>query len=153
VLKRDAPIVIFAEPGAERESAMRLGRIGFDHVSGFLEDGLASAEARPDLIRSTERLSPERAAERLASSSPPVVIDVRTAAERAHSHIVGSLHIPLSRLTERLSEIPSGRPVLVHCAGGYRSSIAASLLQHSGRGDTAEIAGGMTAWEAAGLPV
>ena len=153
VLGREAPIVIVAEAGRERESAMRLGRIGFDQVSGYLEGGLASADARPDLIRSTERLSPERAAERMASSSPPVVIDVRTAAEREHGHIAGSLHIPLSRLSERLNEIPPGRPVLVHCAGGYRSSIAASLLQHSGRGDTAEIAGGIAAWEAAGLPV
>jgi hydroxyacylglutathione hydrolase len=153
VLRRDAPIVVIAEPGAERESAMRLGRIGFDHVAGFLDGGLASAERRADLIRSTERLSPERAAARLASSTPPVVVDVRTAGERAHKQIAGSVHIPLSQLIERLAEIPPGRPVLVHCAGGYRSAIAASLLQRHGREDVGEIAGGVTAWEAAGLPV
>ncbi|MSO30847.1 MAG: MBL fold metallo-hydrolase [Acidobacteria bacterium] len=153
VLRREAPIVIVADPGAERESALRLGRIGFDHVSGFLDGGLASAEARPDLIRTTERLSPERAAERLASSAPPVVIDVRNAAERAQKHIGGSTNIPLNQLPDRLAEIPAGRAVLVHCAGGYRSSIAASLLQHAGREDVGEIAGGITAWEAAGLPL
>ncbi len=153
VLRRDTAIVVVAEPGAERESAMRLGRIGFDQVAGVLDGGLASADARPDLIRSTERLSPELAAERLASSAPPVVIDVRTPPEREKNHIAGSLHIPLNRLQERLIEIPAGRPVLVHCAGGYRSSIAASLLQRAGVPNVGEIAGGITAWEAAGLPL
>jgi glyoxylase-like metal-dependent hydrolase (beta-lactamase superfamily II)/rhodanese-related sulfurtransferase len=153
VLRREAPIVIVAEPGAERESAMRLGRIGFDQVSGFLDGGLASADSRPDVIRSTERLSPERAAELLASSRPPVVVDVRNPTERAHSRIAASTHIPLNHLEERLAEIPADRPVLVHCAGGYRSSIAASLLQRAGRQDVGEIAGGITAWEAAGLPL
>ena len=151
VLRRDAPIVIVADPGAERESAIRLGRIGFDHVSGFLDGGLASADARLDLIRSTERLSPERAAERLASFAPPVVVDVRTPPEHAEKHIAGATNIPLNHLQERLAEIPSGRPVLVHCAGGYRSSIAASLLQHAGFESVGEIAGGITAWDAAGL--
>ena len=152
VLRRDAPIVIVAEPGAEHESAMRLGRIGFDQVTGFLDGGLASADARPDLIRSTERLSPERAAERLASSAPPLVIDVRTPPEHAEKHIAGATNIPLNHLQERLADIPVGRPVLVHCAGGYRSSIAASLLQRAGREDVGEIAGGITAWEGADLP-
>jgi hydroxyacylglutathione hydrolase len=150
VLRRDAPILIVAEAGAERESAMRLGRIGFDHVAGLLDGGLASAESRPDLIRSTDRLSPERAAERLASDSPPIVIDVRTPAERAQNQIAGSIHIPLSQLPDRIDEIPADRAVLLYCAGGYRSSIAASLLQRAGRRDAAEIAGGITAWEAAG---
>ena len=153
LLRREAPIVIVAEAGRERESAMRLGRIGFDQVAGYLEGGLAAAEARPDLIRSTVRLSPERAAEHLSSSSPPVVIDVRTTTERAQSQIAGSMHMPLNHLEERLAEIPADRPVLVHCAGGYRSSIAASLLQRAGRQDVGEIAGGITAWEAAGLPL
>ena len=153
VLRREAPIVIVAEPGAEHESAMRLGRIGFDHVAGFLDGGLASAGARPDLIRSTERLSPERAAERIASSAPPLVIDVRKPPEYAAKHIAGATNIPLSHLQERLADISAGRPVLVHCAGGYRSSIAASLLQRAGFQSVGEVAGGITAWEAADLPV
>lgn len=152
VLRREAPIVIVAEPGAEHESAMRLGRIGFDQVAGFLDGGLASADRRPDLIRSIERLSPERAAERLAESAPPLVIDVRTPPEHAERHIPGATNIPLNQLQDRLAEIPAGRPVLVHCAGGYRSSIAASLLQRAGREAVGEIAGGITAWDAAGLP-
>jgi hydroxyacylglutathione hydrolase len=153
VLARDIPIIIVAEPGAEHESAMRLGRIGFDHVEGYLEGGLRSAEPRPDLIVSTERLSPEVAAERLASASPPVLVDVRSSAERDKTHIPGGLHIPLNRLVEHIGDLPKGRPLLVHCAGGYRSAIAASMLQKQGFEQVSEIAGGISAWEKAGLPV
>ena len=84
---------------------------------------------------------------------PPVIVDVRAAPERAQKRIEGSIHLPLNHLGERLSEIPAGRPVLLHCAGGYRSSIAASLLQRHGFTDVSELAGGITAWETAGLPV
>jgi glyoxylase-like metal-dependent hydrolase (beta-lactamase superfamily II)/rhodanese-related sulfurtransferase len=154
VLSREAPIAIIADPGAEAESAMRLGRIGFDHVIGYLGGGLRSADRSAARIVSTERLSAEVAARRLAGATgSPVLVDVRAPGERAQKHIDGSVHIPLSRLVERLPEIPADRPVLVHCAGGYRSSIAASLLQRSGRTNVSELAGGITAWEAAGLPV
>jgi hydroxyacylglutathione hydrolase len=153
VLNHERPIVVIAVPGRESEAAMRLGRIGFDHVAGYLEGGLESLETRPDLLRSTDRLSADLAAARLASSHPPVVVDVRAPGERASAFISGSLHIPLTRLSERLAELPSDRPLLVHCAGGYRSSIAASLLKREGFTDVGEIAGGITAWEAAKLPV
>jgi rhodanese-related sulfurtransferase len=89
----------------------------------------------------------------MASAAPPVTIDVRAASERAQKRIAGSLHLPLNRLHERLAEIPRDRPVLLSCAGGYRSSIAASLLQRDGVTNVSELAGGITAWETAGLPV
>lgn len=153
VLTREQPIAIVADPGAETESALRLGRIGFDHVIGYLAGGLRSADGSAARIVTTERLSAEVAAARLASQAAPVCVDVRAPGERAQKRIEGSLHIPLTRLAGRMSEIPAERPVLVYCAGGYRSSIAASLLQRAGRKHVSELAGGMTAWEAAGLPV
>ncbi len=153
ILSRQHPIVIVAEPGRERESALRLGRIGFDHVIGYLEDGLRSLESRPELTASTERLSPAVAAERLASNEPPKVVDVRAPSEYEVKHIDGSLNIPLNHLAERVRELPADRPLLVHCAGGYRSSIASSLLQQQGFGRVGELAGGLAAWEAAGLPL
>jgi len=153
VLTRDRPIVIVADPGAEMESALRLGRIGFDHVIGYLEGGLASADSEPALIATTERVGADVAASRLASATPPVIVDVRAAPERAQKRIEGSVHIPLSHFADRLAEIPADRPVLLHCAGGYRSSIAASLLQCHGFTQVSELAGGITAWETAGLPV
>ena len=153
VLTREQPIAIVADPGAETESALRLGRIGFDHVIGYLAGGLRSADGSAARIVTTERVSAEVVARRLAERGAPVVIDVRAPGERAQKRIDGTLHVPLTRLLDRMSEIPADRPVLVHCAGGYRSSIAASLLQRAGRKNVSELAGGIAAWEAAGLPL
>jgi hydroxyacylglutathione hydrolase len=153
VLDRSHPIVIIAAPGRENEAAIRLGRIGFDHVAGFLKDGLQSLTSRPDLTVATERLSAPFAAELLASSEPPVLVDVRAPREREQKQIAGSLGIPLNHLIEQLDKLPRDRALIVHCAGGYRSSIAASLLQSRGFADVSEIAGGIAGWEAAKLPV
>jgi hydroxyacylglutathione hydrolase len=153
VLDRDHPIVIIADPGRENESATRLGRIGFDHVIGFLKDGLHSLKSRPELTVTTDRVSAPFAAELLASDEAPLAIDVRTPREREQKQIAGTLSIPLNHLTENLGKIPRDRALLVYCAGGYRSSIAASLLQRGGFGRVSEIAGGIVGWEAANLPV
>jgi hydroxyacylglutathione hydrolase len=153
VLNRTHPIVIIADPGRENESAIRLGRIGFDHVAGYLQNGMRSLESRPDLVAFTERLSAPFAAELLSSSQPPLAIDVRAPREREQKRIEGSLGIPLNHLVEQLKTLPKNRPLLVYCAGGYRSSIAASLLQRSGFNPVCEIAGGIAAWEAAKLSV
>jgi hydroxyacylglutathione hydrolase len=153
VLDRKHPIVIIADPGREKESAIRLGRIGFDHVAGYLQDGLHSLKSRPDLTVTTDRLSAPFAAELLSSPQPPLAIDVRTPHERDQKYIAGSLGIALNHLTENLEKLPKDRPLLVYCAGGYRSSLAASLLQGSGFSRVSEIAGGIVAWEAANLPI
>jgi hydroxyacylglutathione hydrolase len=153
VLDREHPIVIIADPGRENEAATRLGRIGFDHVVGYLQEGLHSVKSRPELTVTTERVSAQFAAELLSSSGPPLAIDVRAPRERAQKCIAGSLGAPLNHLTENLGEISRDRPLLVFCAGGYRSSIAASLLQRAGFQRVSEIAGGIAAWEAAKLPV
>jgi len=152
MLSRDRPIVIIADPGRELEAATRLGRIGFDHIVGYLNDGLRGLESRPDLTATTERVAAPLAAERLATGKP-VVVDVRAASEREQKHVAGSVSIPLNHLAERAVELPADRPVIVYCAGGYRSSIAASLLQQRGFADVSEIAGGIAGWEAAHLPV
>jgi glyoxylase-like metal-dependent hydrolase (beta-lactamase superfamily II)/rhodanese-related sulfurtransferase len=153
VLDRTHPIVIIAAPGLENESAIRLGRIGFDHVAGYLKDGLQSLVSRPELVAFTERLSAQFAAELLASLQPPLAVDVRTASERDRKCIAGSVGIPLNHLAENMEKLPKDRALLVYCAGGYRSSIAASLLQCGGFEPVGEIAGGIVGWEAANLPV
>ncbi len=153
ILDRTHPIVIIATPGREHESAVRLGRIGFDHIAGYLENGLQSLESRPELVASTARVSAPFAADLLSSNKPSLAIDVRTPREREQKHIEGSVALPLNRLTENLKSLPKDRPLLVYCAGGYRSSIAASLLQRSGFASVSEIAGGFAAWEAASLPM
>ena len=152
VLSRERPIVIVANPGREREAAVRLGRIGFDHVVGYLKDGLLSLASRPDLTTSTERISATLAAERTAGSHAPLIVDVRAPSERRQKLVRGSVNLPLNHLIERIGELPKDVPLLVHCAGGYRSSVAASLLQQKGF-EVTELAGGIAAWEAAGLPL
>ena len=143
--------MLITEPGQEHESALRLGRVGLDHVIGYLEGGLAAVADRPDLLRSTERLSPALAAERLTSATPPMLVDLRTPREREQKSIPDSVSVPLNRLPQQLAKLPRTRPLLVHCAGGYRSSVGASLLQRAGFTNISEIAGGLAAWEAAGL--
>ena len=152
ILDRERPIVIIADPGREQESAMRLGRIGFDHIVGYLQDGLRSLEARPDLTATTERVSAPLAAEQIAAGDP-LIVDVRAPREREQKHVAGSVHVPLNQLADRMAELPRDRPILVYCAGGYRSSIAASLLKRRGFPRVGEIAGGIAAWEAAQLPL
>lgn len=153
VLNREHPIVIIADPGREIEAATRLGRIGFDHVAGYLDGGMQSLAERPDLTMATERISAPLAAERIAAGQAPLVVDVRAPGEREQKRILDSISMPLSQLADRWSELPADRPLLVHCAGGYRSSIAASILQRHGRAQVSEMAGGIAAWEAAQLPV
>jgi glyoxylase-like metal-dependent hydrolase (beta-lactamase superfamily II)/rhodanese-related sulfurtransferase len=153
VLDHAHPIVIIAAPGRESESATRLGRIGFDHVAGYLQDGLRSLISRPDRLTFTEHLSVHDAADLLVSDQPPLVIDVRAPREREQQHIAASISLPLSQLAGKMASLPKHRALLVYCAGGYRSSIAASLLQRAGFEHVAEIGGGFAAWEAAKLPV
>lgn len=152
MLGHDRPIVVIAEPGDENEAIMRLGRIGFDHVAGHLEGGMAALADRPDLVATTTRITTPALVEQLAAPNPPAVVDVRTDKEREAGHIPGSINIPLNQLPKRLAEVPPG-PVVVHCQGGYRSAIAASLLQKEGRNDVMDLVGGFKAWEAYHEPV
>jgi glyoxylase-like metal-dependent hydrolase (beta-lactamase superfamily II)/rhodanese-related sulfurtransferase/predicted metal-dependent enzyme (double-stranded beta helix superfamily) len=151
VLDPKQPLVLVAEPGREEEAAMRLGRIGFDHIVGYLDGGARTLAARPELTRSIPRLTPAQLATQLATPLPPLVLDVRTAGERRDKHIAGSLHMPLNRLPRHLDDIPRHRGLVIHCAGGYRSSIAMSLLERHGLTQLADLAGGMAAWDTAGL--
>ena len=153
VLDRTRPIVIIAEPGREQEAALRLGRIGFDHVRGYLRGGMQALAERPDLVWPTERVTAQMAADELASADPPLVLDIRNPREWQTKHIARSVNIPLNHLQERIAEVPRDRRIAVHCAGGYRSSIAASILHHYGITNLIELAGGLAAWDAAQLPV
>ena len=147
VLNRDQPIVLVADPGREAEAAMRLGRIGFDHVAGYLEGGMHALESRPDLMRHTSRVTAQVLAERLNGSDPPHVLDVRTESEWDQKRIVGAVHVPLGQLRKRIEEVPRNNNFVVHCAGGYRSMIAASLLEQHGFTNFSDLLGGYAAWD------
>ena len=153
LLERDRAIVLIANPGREEEAAIRLGRIGFDHVAGYLRGGMSGLEARPELVSGTRRVDAGELAREMEEGKGLVVLDVRGPKERESKWIEGTVHVPLNHLEERLAEMPRGKNVVVHCAGGYRSSIAASLLERAGVMDVRELAGGLAAWEAAKLEV
>lgn len=145
VLKPDIPIVIIAEPGTEYESEMRLGRIGFDQVAGFLQDGMKALAARPDLVESTTCWTVEDWQRALDENRKVQVLDVRSPAEFRERHVRSALNIPLTDLLKRLDEVPKDREVLVHCAGGYRSTIASSILQRAGHTGIINLLGGIQA--------
>lgn len=151
VLQRQQPIVLVAEPGGEAEAATRLGRIGYDNVAGYLDGGMQALATRPDLVGRTERLTVATLAELLTTTQPPFVLDVRTVKEWQEKHIAGSYNIPLNHLAERLAEVPRDCQVVVHCASGYRSSIAASMLAQHGFTQIADLVGGFAAWDASRL--
>jgi len=146
------PLVLVANPGREMEAATRLGRIGFDTIAGYLAGGMQQLDAVPELIERTPRITAGTLAEQLAAPDPPVVVDIRTGREWDDAHIEGALNLPLAQLAERLSELPTGRPLIVYCATGFRSSIAASILRREGVFEVADLVGGFAAWSARGAP-
>ena len=151
LLDSDAPIVIVAEPGREEEAAMRLGRIGYDNVIGYLEGGMAALASQQDVTRRTERITPATVGEHLGLPNPPVIIDVRMENEFKEMRIEGSLNIPLNHLLERIEEVPTDRAVVVHCQSGYRTAIAMGILEQHGRTNATHMVGGLAAWKASRL--
>ncbi len=147
VLQPDQKIVVVAAPGGEQEVATRLARIGFDHAVGYLPSlDSAFIELQADVVRSS-RLTPRQLSELLATDDAPWMLDVRNASEREAGAIPGSWHIPLPELARRVDEVPSDRPIVAYCAGGWRSSVAASFLRRRGLADTSDLVGGFAAWE------
>ncbi|MCC7014897.1 MAG: MBL fold metallo-hydrolase [Planctomycetes bacterium] len=143
-------IVLIADPGSEREATVRLARIGFDHVVGYLEGGAAAFATRPELVRSHPRIDAHELRRRLESPQPPLVVDVRTRAEWDAGHIANARHEPLPKLRELCARLPRERELVVQCQGGYRSSIACSLLEQAGFDLLTDLEGGWNAWVFAG---
>jgi glyoxylase-like metal-dependent hydrolase (beta-lactamase superfamily II)/rhodanese-related sulfurtransferase len=143
VIRPDEEIVLITEPGYELEAKIRLGRIGYDRVVGWASvDELVE---HPDLVDKASRLTPRQFADRTASVSNLQIVDVRGEGEYKVNHYDGATNIPVSQLNARLSELDPSRPAVVYCAGGYRSSIAASVLRSVGFSDVSDVLGGFEA--------
>ena len=152
VMEPGTPILLVCEPGTEVEARTRLARIGFDNVIGALDDPIAAFVARPEHVTQLSRLTVDRFADRLATVRDLVVVDVRNPGERALGMIPGATGIGLPELLRRLDELDPSKPTVVHCAGGYRSAIASSLLRSHGFTDVSDILGGYDAWAAREVP-
>ena len=146
VVQPGAPIVLVTEAGMEVEAKNRLARIGFDRVVGHLADPLRVFEEHPEEIARSSRIDVRELEQRLESGDDVQLIDVRQPGETANGTIDGATEIPLTRLNERLASLDAARPTVVYCAGGYRSSIAASRMAAAGFTDVSDLLGGYTAW-------
>ncbi|MEO7007283.1 MAG: rhodanese-like domain-containing protein [Terrimesophilobacter sp.] len=137
-------IAIIADEGRQDEVALRLGRIGFDNVAGYTEAS-ASIRELADLGQTALRIPPEQL-ETTVRRKSALVVDVRNAGERELGAIPGSVHLPLADIRRRHAELPADRMLVVHCASGWRSSVAASFLRVLGHSRVADLEGGYNAW-------
>jgi hydroxyacylglutathione hydrolase len=154
ILGLNAQLIIVGEdPEHVRESQLRLARVGVEGVAGYLADGVAGWVAGGYELESIPQITVQDFAE-LRSREPDrvAVLDVRELGELASGAIEKSLCIPLGKLQSRTAELDREKLLVVHCKGGYRSSIATSILRRAGFGDVANLIGGFDAWKAAGLP-
>lgn len=139
----ERPILLVTEPGREEEAIIRLGRVGYDHAIGSLQGGFEAWRAAGKEVERVERISAEEFARR--EKDRPLVFDVRKKSEFDSEHVVGAVNVPLNSIEERLAEFPKDKPFILHCAGGYRSMIAASILKQRGWNDFVDVAGGFDA--------
>jgi rhodanese-related sulfurtransferase/glyoxylase-like metal-dependent hydrolase (beta-lactamase superfamily II) len=152
VMKPGTAIVIVSDAGFEREARTRLARIGFDNVVGCISNPELEMLKNPQLVEKQSRLSVESLAERMASLRELVVIDVRNGGETALGMLPGARNIPLPALLREIPELDPNVPVVVNCAGGYRSSVASSLLKSHGFTDVSDLIGGYNAWADSNIP-
>jgi hydroxyacylglutathione hydrolase len=155
LLPYDRDVYLLASDAAEArsaEAARDLALIGLDRVLGsFGADALDGWTAAGRSLGRYASVGAGEAAELAAGGA--TMLDVRSQAEWEAGHVRGAEHVPLGSLPERIDRLPAGRPVIVHCQGGGRSAIAASLLAARGVSDVLNLSGGFTEWAAAGLPV
>jgi rhodanese-related sulfurtransferase len=146
VLTPRSAIVLVSDPGTEREARNRLARVGFDDVRGALEQPAAAFVARPDVVERSSRVTAAELREVVERDPAVQVVDVRAPSEVEAGTIPGARPVPITDLADRISELDPQRPVLVYCAGGYRSILAASLLASRGFADVSDLLGGYGAW-------
>ena len=152
LLPYERPILLVDDEGADLEQTRRsLIRVGHDDIRGYLRGGMKSwIEAGYDLA-TLAQISAAELGRKLAEHI--VILDVRTPSEWAAGHIEGATHIPAGDIEKRVEEVPTSGPVYVICGGGYRSSVASSILSKLGLTNVVNVNGGMSAWNAQRLPV
>lgn len=140
ILDLKQPILLITEPGMEEEAIIRLSRVGYDNSIGYLKDGI---QAWIDSGKETESVAQISATdfEKIMPQNP-MVIDVRKKSEFDSEHVIGAENIPLNEINKHLAAIPKDQHFYLHCAGGYRSMLAASILKQRGWSNFTDVAGG-----------
>jgi hydroxyacylglutathione hydrolase len=155
IITHGQPIVLVADEHDAQEARIRLARIGFDNVIGTVVDIEQVLVARPDQAAAARRLSAVEVASWASVGEGPTnvqIVDVRNPSETEAGVITGAINIPVAQFVARLGELDPRRPTVVYCAGGYRSSIAASTLRGHGFELVADIIGGYSAWHSLKRP-
>jgi rhodanese-related sulfurtransferase len=146
VVPTDADVVLVVDDRAELEAKNRLARIGFDRVVGYLVRPQQVMIENPERVRRASRLPATDFDARRDEIDGLQLVDIRNPGETALGTIGGAQTIPVGQLPGRLDELDPNAPTVVYCAGGYRSSVAASLLRQAGFVDVSDIVGGYGAW-------
>jgi glyoxylase-like metal-dependent hydrolase (beta-lactamase superfamily II)/rhodanese-related sulfurtransferase len=149
VLPSDVDIVLFTDPGQELEGKNRLARIGFDRVIGYLDKPFEVMFENRDDVAVASRLTAQAFDQRASELADLQIVDVRNPGEVEAGAVPNAIAIPVGQLPARLGELDPAKPTVVYCAGGYRSSVAASLLRKNGFTDVSDILGGYGAWDEA----
>lgn len=144
-------ILLVTDAGKEEETITRLARVGYDFTIGFLEGGFEAWKAAGKDYETVDRISAEEFAKRFKAENP-LVFDVRKKSEFDSEHIEGAINIPLNTINNHLAEIPKDKPLILHCAGGYRSMIAASILKQRGWDNFVDVEGGFAAISKTDVP-
>ena len=143
----EKPIVLVTEDEDHVEEARtRLARVGLENVAGYLAGGLLAWHEANLPVATTEQISVDELRHRLEAGAVAQLVDVRRPGEWQAGHIPQAKHLPLNALDTRAAEVDPSKPVTAICAGGYRSSIATSLLEQHGFVRITNVVGGMTAW-------
>lgn len=153
LLPYDQPLGLISESEQAGSITTRLRLIGFDDIDGYWTPEVLQAwETRGRALETVRKVDPSSLRQMIGQDAV-TVLDVRERAEYQAGHIPGSVNIPLAQIERRLGELPPSRPLAVHCQGGTRSAIAASLLQRQGRTDILDLSAGLRGWHAEGEPV
>lgn len=154
LIPAETAILLVAEDGERiREARMRLARVGLEKVAGYLEGGVVAWESAGLPLAAMEQITVDELAARIREQPDLQVLDVRRPGEWDAGHIPTARHLPLSALRDRAAEVSPERPVAAICAGGFRSSIATSILEQQGFRRITNVIGGMAAWKSAKLEV
>ncbi|MCH4552544.1 MBL fold metallo-hydrolase [Aestuariibaculum lutulentum] len=145
------PILLVAPEGREEETIIRLSRVGFDNTLGYLKGGFEAWKHNGFEYDTISSISAEEFKAILDKEDVPV-FDVRKDGEFKSEHMVNAHHASLDYLNDHLAEFPEDKPFYIHCAGGYRSVIAASILKSRGIHNLVDVAGGYAAIKNAGIP-
>ena len=144
-------ILLITDPGKEDEAITRLSRVGYDYTIGYLKGGFTSWSKADKPYNTVDRVDANIIASKYEDK--PLVFDVRKNSEFDSEHIIGAENIPLNEINEHLSKIPKHKQVYLHCAGGYRSMIAASILKQRGWDKVKDIRGGFKALAETEIPI